>query len=453
MTRPVQPAEPPRVLLALPEFPAEPAAACLRELVEVLGKVASVDLCAGAPSESERRTALGARATESLRWRGLDSAAFLELLKRRIASESYRAVLVLDGPGPREVLDQLIAFAVGAPVVVVSLPGLSRAAAPPRRRPSARPPAAAWAIGGEGTEAVRDLLALSSASAQRPTPAWVRARLSELQSTAPPKPQGGATIVIPCWNGLRYTKECLRSVLARTGDCEVIVVDNGSTDGTPEYVAALKDPRLSLIRNSQNLGFAKAINQGLRRARGRYAVWLNSDAVVTDGWLDRLVAGLERAPWIGAVGPYTNHTSGLQRLETVGYSRLSGLPAFAQKWAREHRGRLAWAHRLTGFCLAHRTSALSAIGLLDERYELGCYEDLDFCLRLRQAGCELFIVEDAYVHHHGHKTFDRNGVVLDEQTKRNRELFIEKWCRHYLGVLDEADALIVRTAAAKPLRR
>jgi GT2 family glycosyltransferase len=451
---PQGPSTAPRLLLGLPEPPASgPASRALKSLLAALTRIARVDLCAAGPSQAERAALMASGRKDRVAWRGADPETFFSLLKQRIAGQAYDAILAVDGPELRPVLGQLTAFAGRTPVVVVSLPGLYPQAAPAsRRRPLARPPAEAWCFGGNGAaESARELLPLKIAAVKAPSASWVGSRLAGLRGVGarPPKP-GTASVVIPCWNGLAYTKDCLRGVLAESSlDFEVIVVDNGSTDGTAEFVRSLKDPRLSLIRNERNLGFARAVNQGLRRASGRHAVWLNNDTVVTAGWLERLLAGLERAPWVGAVGPYTNETSGVQKLQQVPYKTLDGLPAFAAAWAMQHEGRMAWAHRLIGFCLAHRRSVLDEIGFLDERFGLGTYEDFDFCLRLRQAGYELFVAEDAFVHHHGHKSFDANSVGFLDQVHRNREVFVDKWCRHSLALLDEADALLVSSAARR----
>lgn len=436
------------MLLAVPELPSGAALRSLKTLVAALSGAARVDAISVGPSDAERR-ALSAAAGGRVSWKGAESTALLAALQARIAATAYDAVVVADGPHIRPVLGELTAFAAAVPVIVAELPGTEPGPEPSRKRPLSRPPAEAWVLAGAPGRS-RELLALSAAECRRPTAAWVRARLAALSRKKGPAPSASVSVVVPCWNGLEYTKSCLRSVLDRTdGDFELIVVDNGSEDGTPAFVRSLRDSRVTLIRNETNLGFAKAVNQGLRRARGRYAVWLNNDAVVTGGWAGRLVAGLERAPWIGAIGPYTNETSGPQRLAAATYGEVSRLHAFAAAWAMRHEGRLAWAHRLIGFCLAHRRSVLDEIGYLDERFGLGTYEDFDFCLRLRQAGYELFIAEDAFIHHHGHKSFDGNRVGFNDQVRRNREVFIDKWCRQSLAALDDADALWAAASRAR----
>ncbi len=103
-----------------------------------------------------------------------------------------------------------------------------------------------------------------------------------------------ASIIVPCWNQLEFTRQCIAALMRCTrSPCELIVINNGSTDGTNDYLAGVQDASpvpVTVIANSTNLGFPAAINQGLRYGRGEYLVLLNNDAVVTDAWLEQLIA-------------------------------------------------------------------------------------------------------------------------------------------------------------------
>src|SRR5271165_596502 len=106
--------------------------------------------------------------------------------------------------------------------------------------------------------------------------------------------RGLSSVIIPCWNQLDFTRKCISAVFRQTGGSwELIVVDNGSTDGTGGYLAGVQDSSpvpVTLIANATNRGFPAAINQGLEFARGEFLVLLNNDVVVTDGWLAQLIA-------------------------------------------------------------------------------------------------------------------------------------------------------------------
>jgi GT2 family glycosyltransferase len=114
---------------------------------------------------------------------------------------------------------------------------------------------------------------------------------------------GLASIIVPCWNQVEFTRHCLRAVFRHTRrQFELVVIDNGSNDGTGVYLAGVQDPSaapVTIISNARNVGFPAAINQGLQAARGEYLVLLNNDAVVTDGWLEQLVALAEMEPQRG----------------------------------------------------------------------------------------------------------------------------------------------------------
>ncbi len=103
-----------------------------------------------------------------------------------------------------------------------------------------------------------------------------------------------ASIIVPCWNQLEFTRQSIAALMRCTrSPWELIVVNNGSTDGTRDYLAGVQDASpvpVTVVANSTNLGFPAAVNQGLKYARGEYLVLLNNDAVVTEGWLEQLVA-------------------------------------------------------------------------------------------------------------------------------------------------------------------
>ena len=108
-----------------------------------------------------------------------------------------------------------------------------------------------------------------------------------------PSVGGLASVIIPCWNHLKFTRKCVAALMRQTGPSwELIVINNGSSDGTGDYLAGVQDASpvpVTVIANATNRGFPAAINQGLQYARGEYLVLLNNDVVVTDGWLAQLI--------------------------------------------------------------------------------------------------------------------------------------------------------------------
>jgi glycosyltransferase involved in cell wall biosynthesis len=293
------------------------------------------------------------------------------------------------------------------------------------------------------------------------------------QGIAPPSPgpQSGLTsVIVPCWNQLEFTRECLRALFEHTHrPWELIVVDNGSTDGTGEFLAGVQAEGrvpIAIVRNERNRGYPAAVNQGLRVARGDYLVLLNNDAVVTEGWLEHLIAltsaPIDLAPdrkeptagdaeiaerdtesreregvdegrlaglGIGLVGPMSNYASLPQLVEGVPYHDLNEMHAFAARWRADHRGRWLTAGKLSGFCLLMTRAVHDAIGGLDERFGLGFFDDDDLAERARRAGFGLALARDVFVHHFGSRTFVGGGIDAEGLLDENARKFAEKWGR------------------------
>jgi GT2 family glycosyltransferase/glycosyltransferase involved in cell wall biosynthesis/Tfp pilus assembly protein PilF len=238
------------------------------------------------------------------------------------------------------------------------------------------------------------------------------------------------SIIVLAHNQWEHTEKCLQSIARHTPEPhEVILVDNGSTDKTSGALSALaaKDPRLRVVINRDNRGFAAGNNQGLAIARGQNIVLLNNDTVVTPGWLTRLSAVLKRHPDTGIVGPMSNHVSGPQFANDISYADLAQLPAAAQRWAASHDGQSFEMARAVGFCLLARREVIAHIGGLDPRFGSGNFEDDDFCIRAQLAGFRIRAAKDAFIHHTGGQTFKGAKIDYRASMLRNWELFKAKW--------------------------
>jgi GT2 family glycosyltransferase len=213
------------------------------------------------------------------------------------------------------------------------------------------------------------------------------------------------SIVIPTWNGLKYLASCLDALLAHavpgsTGKVEIIAVDNASTDGSAEFVAD-HYPDVRLIRNRDNLGFAGACNVGLEAARGQILVLLNQDTRVYPGWLEALCRALQE-PRVGVAGCKSLYADG----ETIQHAggRIEWPRAMAHHDGAGERDAGQWdvprqVEYVTGAAMAFRRAVLESVGLLDEGFWPGYYEDADFCYRVREAGYEVWYVPDAVLVH------------------------------------------------------
>jgi len=240
--------------------------------------------------------------------------------------------------------------------------------------------------------------------------------------------RASVSIIIPAFNQVEYCRQCLHTLMASTqGDYRLILVDNGSTDGAGEFFDTV--PGATVLHAGTNLGFAGGINLGLRHAEG-HALLLNSDTLLPEGWLDVLLRALESDPAIGMVGPRSNNVSGSQQIDGLGFTTIEEINHYARQREEAHRGELRDVARLVGFCLLIRDTVWQEVGLLDEAYGIGNFEDDDYCVRALRAGYRLCVAEDAFVYHYGSRTFLGMGILDDDWRSliaKNQAIFEEKW--------------------------
>lgn len=286
--------------------------------------------------------------------------------------------------------------------------------------------------------------------------------------------QPDMTVTIVSWNTRELLRECLRSVVNNSvsGRLEIHVVDNASTDGS---AAMVRDefPQVRLTINAENRGFARANNQSWRDARGRYWMLLNSDTVIRPGALDLLVEFMDSQPRAGLVTAKVVNPDGtpqfcaqpepgigLTLLEAARLHKL--LPASMRGrlllntyWTYDEAVRLGWAW---GTALVARRAAVEEAGALSEKFFM-YGEDVEWCLRVRSKGWEVWFCPEAEVLHYGGQSSaqawsdtKREQIILDSiyravEEHRGRAYVGALHAAHWLAAsLEELRAVFARAA-------
>jgi GT2 family glycosyltransferase len=263
------------------------------------------------------------------------------------------------------------------------------------------------------------------------------------------------SVVIPSWNTVDYLAACLRSLReAPKPETEVVVVENGSADGSAELVEC-EFPEVRLIRNATNEGFARGCNQGMRVARGRYVLLLNTDTEIRDDALQQLFRFLESNADYGAVAPRLVHPDGSTQRTIQAFPGLWTPLMFStplERWfpdSRELRRYFLrdWDQESSAdvdqppaACLLVRREVLDQVGLFDEELWL-FYNDVDLSRRMKAAGWKTRYLAEAEVVHHVGASTSKFGAFVPEWQK-NRLAYYRKHHGRLAGVWVKACAAL-----------
>jgi N-acetylglucosaminyl-diphospho-decaprenol L-rhamnosyltransferase len=256
----------------------------------------------------------------------------------------------------------------------------------------------------------------------------------------------GVSIVVVSFNAQADVLACLGSVHAHPPEraWDLVVVDNQSTDGTPEAVAE-RWPDTRLVRLADNMGFAAANNVGIRATHGELVLLLNSDTLVESGQIEALCRAIEETPEAAAAGPRLVDAEGRQELSfgvmisPLGETRqklrgrlLSDGPDAVRKRIVADMGRRQFVDWVSGACLIVRRTAAEQVGLLDERYFMYC-EDVDFCASLRAAGHRILYAPEVTVTHLRGRSRASAPAVTNRRYRDSQVAFYRKhhprWAR------------------------
>lgn len=243
--------------------------------------------------------------------------------------------------------------------------------------------------------------------------------------------QKKVSIIVISYEALPYLRECLSSILQNTSykNYEVIVVDNASSKPVVEYLKATAEvcPKIKLILNEENKGFAAANNQGLALAKDSdYFVLLNNDTVVPSGWLERLVYYASQEE-LGLIGPVTNCTGNEAKIKT-NYRSLKEMGQVSWGLRNQYQGEFFDINVAAMFCVAFRKEIFDKVGYLDESFGIGMFEDDDYAHRIRAEGYRVVCVEDVFVHHYGSVSFNQlPNETYQELFSENKAVYEKKW--------------------------
>jgi GT2 family glycosyltransferase len=254
------------------------------------------------------------------------------------------------------------------------------------------------------------------------------------------------SIIIVSWNAKDYLDDCLNSIIQETIEynTKIIVVDNASSDGSPEMVQE-KYPSVTLICNQTNLGFAKANNVGIKQSTGEYIFLINSDVTLISGCINQMIAYMEQHTGIGILGPKILDKDRKSQRSCMEYPTLWNV--FCRTFAldvcfphsRMFSGLLMkyWSHdnvrsvdTLNGCFWMVRRDALNQVGLLDERFFI-YGEDIDWCKRFRDAGWDVVFFPGAQAIHYGGASSSNAPVRFYVEMQRAN---LQLWKKHHKRV-------------------
>lgn len=235
------------------------------------------------------------------------------------------------------------------------------------------------------------------------------------------------SIIIPAWNCFGYTQNCLRHIEKYTDvSYELILINNGSHDGTEWLFKQYKDAKI--ITNPNNIGRPAAYNQGMLEANGEYILLLHNDVVVAPNWLAKMINCLKSNPGVGMVGPRTSNAP-VTGDRTLYFKTLTDMFTYTDKFSQPDPGK--WyevTQWLPGFCLLIRREVIQRVGILDEQFKYGFFDEMDYSRRVKEAGYKLMCAGDTFVHHFGGRTLEENN--LQEKNKERQldvGLILEKY--------------------------
>ena len=259
-------------------------------------------------------------------------------------------------------------------------------------------------------------------------------------------------IVIPVYNSLLDFKQCLDSIKKNNSfNARFIIINDGSDVETTEYLrkVVFTEKNLLLVENHNNIGYTKTINRGMKLSDAQYVLILNSDTIVTDNWLDKMINVMKNNDKIGIIGPLSNAATwqNIPRLrnnqgdfsinklrKNISLEKMNQIVEISSKKF------FPSVPLVNGFCMMIRREVINKIGYMNEEmFPLGYGEEIDYCIRAKKAGFDLAIADNVYIYHVKTKSF------TSEQRKKlsiygERAIKYLHGAEYYMNLKKEMDA-------------
>lgn len=257
------------------------------------------------------------------------------------------------------------------------------------------------------------------------------AHISELGKSIMNLSMPKISVIVLTYNNIKLTKVCLNSLLFNNDypNLEIIIVDNASTDETPKYLVELiqQNPHIKLILNDTNLGFAAGNNLGIQAATGDYLIILNNDTIVTPGAFLTMMRHFQSDSEIGLIGPVTNNIGNEAKVE-IHYTNKTTMYPNAFNCIIRQMGNRIYLHNIAFFCVMMPRRVFEQVGLLDENFGRGFFEDDDYCRRIEQKNWSIACAEDAFIHHELSASFNQlKRKEIRTLFQQNKAYYESKW--------------------------
>lgn len=230
-------------------------------------------------------------------------------------------------------------------------------------------------------------------------------------------------IVIPVWNHPEMTKDCIESIAKHTRfPYRIVIVDNASDEPTRNYLDSIgkeTSDRVVIIRNKENTGFVKAVNQGMRYSDAEYICIMNNDTLATDGWLTEMIEIAAANDDIGVINPSSN--------TSCQFPGEMSIDDYAET-LKKFKGDYQELYTCRAFAMVLKKEVKEKAGYLDEDYGMGYYDDTDYCKRAQELGLRTVRAKASYVYHKESQSFSKikeKSEIFSENEKK----FIAKWGR------------------------